>query len=450
MADSSDKRPTSPPNATQPLPAWDGRERRGPGRQDDETRARKLLAAVRAGGPDAASARDFLILQFRPLVQKQARQFLTASVPLEDLIQEGFLGLMHAIDQFDPGRGAKLITYATHHIDGHLRHFLRDRVQIIKEPAWLQEMAQRVRREAETLTHELGRAPTDSELAHAMGLAEAEIARINATRATFAVASLDAAQESGAPAAHVADSNLQAAATELPLEDKIVLENALVRLKEIERKVLYSFYYEDRSQTEIARTLGVSNNYISHILKNSARKLQQMFRSDAVREAALQHEQRRRRFLALGPAAMAAEEESAAPPTVVDSVTGLYTAAYFQSRLDEELSRALRHQLELSLIRVAVGEDLPEAALFVQIAEVVKGCMRRSDLLARTDTREITVLLPYTGATREVVVRRLRERLGALKGTLPHPVTLSLGAASFPPHRQRAALLLAAAPTMPV
>ncbi|MBV9852594.1 MAG: sigma-70 family RNA polymerase sigma factor, partial [Armatimonadetes bacterium] len=373
MADVGNK---TSPSTSGGQSSWDGRERRGPGRQDDEARARKLLETMRAGGPDAAAARDALILQFRPLVQKQARHFLTGSVPFEDLVQEGFLGLMYAIDQYDPHRGAKLITYATHHIDGHLRHFLRDRVQIIKEPAWLQEMAQRVRRETETLTHELGREPTDAELAHAMGLSEAEIARINATRATFAVASLDEAQESGAPAAHVAESNLQAAATELPLEDKIVLENALVRLKEIERKVLYSFYYDDKSQTEIARELGVSNNYISHILKNSARKLQQMFRSDAVREAALQHEQRRRRLATHGPAALAAEEEAAAPPSVVDPVTGLYTAEYFQARLDEEVSRALRHQLELSLIRVAVGEDTPEAALFVRIAQTIKGCMR--------------------------------------------------------------------------
>ena len=175
-----------------------------------------------------------------------------------------------------------------------------------------------------------------------------------------------------------------------------------------------------------------------------------MFRSDAVREAALQHEQRRRRLAAHGPAVLAAEDEAAAPPTVVDSVTGLYTAAYFHSRLDEELSRAVRHQLELSLIRVAVGEDLPEAALFAQVAQIVKGCMRRSDLLARTDAREIAVLLPYTGATREVVLRRLRERLGVLKTGLPHPVTIYLGAASFPAHRQRAALLDAAAPTQTV
>ncbi len=138
---------------------WSGPDRRGPSRQDDESRARKLLAEYHAGGPGAAAARDALVLQFRPLVQKQARQFFTQNVPLEDLVQEGFLGLMHGIDQYDPTRGVKLITYATHHIDGHLRHFLRDRTQIIKEPAWLQEMAQKVRRESETLMHALGREP---------------------------------------------------------------------------------------------------------------------------------------------------------------------------------------------------------------------------------------------------------------------------------------------------
>lgn len=423
---------------------WSGRERRGPGRQDDEARAHRLLTQYRAGGPGAEAAREALVTQFRPLVQRQARQFLTPSVPLEDLVQEGFLGLMHAIEQFDMARGVKLITYATHHIDGHLRHFLRDRVQIIKEPAWLQEMAQKVRRETETLTQELKREPTDAEVAQSLGLREAEVARIRTTRATFAVTSLDEAQETGGAAAHVAQSNREASFAELPIEEKVVLEHALLRLKEIEQKVLYSFYYEDRSQTDIARALGVSNNYISHILKNSARKLQQMFRSDAVREAALQHESRRRRLAAGG--GLGGDDRDDAPPTVVDPVTGLYTRGYFEARLDEELSRAKRHSLELSVIRVQVGEDLPEAALFAQVAQTVKECMRRSDLVARADAREIAALLPHTGTTRETVRRRLLDRLGALQSDLPHPCTLTLGIASYPAHRQRQSLLQAAAP----
>ena len=428
---------------TETTSAWTGPERRGPSRQDDEMRARKLLAEYHAGGPGAAAARDALVLQFRPLVQKQARQFFTQHVPLEDLVQEGFLGLMHGIDQYDPARGVKLITYATHHIDGHLRHFLRDRTQIIKEPAWLQEMAQKVRHESETLMHELGREPDDSEVAAALGLGEPEVARIRATRSIFAVQSLDEAQESGSSRVQVAESNSQAARTELPVEDKVVLEHALTRLKEIEQKVLYSFYYEDHSQTDIARALGVSNNYVSHILKNSARKLQQMFRSDAVREAALQHEQRRLRLAAHGPAAFA--EEADAPPTVVDPVTGLYTRLYFEARLNEEMSRARRHQLELTVIRLRVDGDLPEAALFVRIAQVAKECMRRSDLVARYDSHELIALLPHTGATRETVVRRLHAQLGELITTFPHPCALSLGRASYPAQRSASELLGAAA-----
>ena len=424
---------------------WGGADRRGPSRQDDETRAKKLLLEIRAGGPAASAARDALVMQFRPLVQKQARQFFTSSVPLEDLVQEGFLGLMHGIDQYDPSRGVKLITYATHHIDGHLRHFLRDRTQIIKEPAWLQEMAQKVRRETETLTQEMGREPSDAEVAASLGLNEPEVTRIRSTRSVFAVQSLEEAQEAGSSRVQVAESNTQAARTELPIEDKVVLEHALTRLKEIEQKVLYSFYYEDHSQTDIARALGVSNNYVSHILKNSARKLQQMFRSDAVREAALQHEQRRRRVAAHGPDALLEDAESTAP-TIVDPVTNLYTRPYFDARLNEELSRASRHQLELTVIRLRVDSDLPEAALFVRISQVARECMRRSDLVARADDRELIALLPHTGATRETVVGRLHTQLAELLTTFPHPCALTLGCASYPAQHSASDLLAAASP----
>ncbi len=426
---------------------WNGGERRGPDRLDDEARARRLLAEYRGGGAGAAAARDALVLQFRPLVQKQARQFLSSSVPLEDLVQEGFLGLIHGIEQYDPTRGVKLITYATHHIDGHLRHYLRDRTQIIKEPAWLQEMAQKVRREAEALTQELGREPADGEIAQSLGLNEAEVARIRTTRSIFAVQSLDEAQESGSSRVLLAGSNAEASRTELPIEEKVVLEHAMTRLKEIEQKVLYSFYYEDRSQTDIAKALGVSNNYVSHILKNSARKLQQMFRSDAVREAALQHERKRRRIVTHGAAAVAEEAEET-PPTVIDAVTGLYTRPYFDARLDEELSRAKRHHLELSVIRVRVDETLTEAALFARVAQTVKDCMRRSDLVARYDAHELISLLPHTGATRETVVARMQVRLSELAASFPHPVTLALGRSSYPAQHQRSELLSDANPDM--
>ncbi len=115
------------------------------------------------------------------------------------------------------------------------------------------------------------------------------------------------------------------------------------------------------------------------------------------------------------------------PPTIVDPVTGLYTRPYFDARLDEELSRAKRHQLELSVIRVRVDDDLPEAALFARLAQTVKDCMRRSDLVARYDAHELIALLPHTGATRETVIARLHSRLRELAATFPHPCPVASG-----------------------
>ena len=84
--------------------------------------------------------------------------------------------------------------------------------------------------------------------------------------------------------------------------------------------------------------------------------------------------------------------------------------------------------------------------MFAQVAQTVKDCMRRSDLVARADAREIAALLPHTGETREIVRDRLLTRLGALQNALPHACTLTLGLASYPDHRQRQSLLSAAAP----
>ena len=421
---------------------WDGRERRSPTRLDDESRARRLLAKVKAGGRDAAAAREALVLQFRPLVQKQARQLMNANVPLEDMVQEGFVGLMHSIDQYDPSRGVKLITYATHHIDGHLRHYLRDRALIIREPAWLQEVAVKVRRQAEVLKQELGREPSDVEIASSVGLSEKEVARINSTRSLFQVSSLDEAQEFGGSAAHATHESAMQPVAEIPIEERLELEHALTRLKEVEQKVLYSFYYEDKNQTEIAKSLGISNNYVSHILKTSTRKLQQMYRSDAVREAALQHETRRRRLSAFGAAGAIHDDVVV---SIMDATTGLYTRAHFDGRVEEELTRAKRHNLEMSLVRIAIDGTCDDA-FFTQIAHAVKGCTRRSDIVTRFGNREVAALLPHTGQERDIVLDRVRVRLFELLKLSTKTLRVEVGASGFPENTTKAALFAAAIP----
>jgi RNA polymerase sigma-B factor len=411
--------------------------------QEEEQRAQRLLRQYReTRSQDAAES---LIVQYRPLVEKLSRRFLPSGMPLDDLVQEGFLGLLHGIEHYDASKNVKFITYATHCVAGQLRHFLRDRGQIIKEPAWLQELSQRVRKVSESLTQQFGRQPTTQEIAESVGLSEEAVADVEATRSLFSVASLEESFEQGsrtlAEREGVTDSGTgggYVGSFEIPIDEKVVLEDALKKLKDLERKVIYHFYYEDHSQTDIARSLGISNNYVSHILKTSARKLQQVYRSEAVRDAALQFETKRQRI------AIEDEEDAVAP--VLDAITGLYSKSYFNARLDEELSRAVRHNLDLSIVRVQVGDEIKEASLFVKVSQAIKKTLRRSDIVARTGEHEIAALLPYTGTTNSTVAERLSDQLAALQAEFPHPFTFALGTASYPPYRKRSTIEEAAQP----
>src|ERR1041385_8638591 len=105
--------------------------------------------------------RDQIVMQYTNLVESVARRFSGSAEPTEDLVQEGYIGLITAVDGYNPEKGVKFSTYATHFVIGQLKHCLRDRGKMIKEPAWLQELNQKVTRVIESLSQELGRMPTD-------------------------------------------------------------------------------------------------------------------------------------------------------------------------------------------------------------------------------------------------------------------------------------------------
>jgi diguanylate cyclase (GGDEF)-like protein len=131
-------------------------------------------------------------------------------------------------------------------------------------------------------------------------------------------------------------------------------------------------------------------------------------------------------------------------------VTGLYSRDYFEARLDEEISRAIRHQLEVSVVRVALGEDMPEAGMFARVAQTIKSTLRRADIVARTDTHEIGAVLPHTGDSCAIVCQRLIDQLQNLQAELSRSFSFTIGAASYPDHRKKAALFEAAAPSPPI
>ncbi|MDO8586659.1 MAG: sigma-70 family RNA polymerase sigma factor [Armatimonadota bacterium] len=382
--------------------------------------------------------RDDIVLQYSNLVESIARRFTGAGEPVDDLVQEGYIGLITAVDLYDASKGVKFSTYATHFVIGQIKHYLRDKGKIIKEPAWLQELNQRMGRIIESLSHQLGRQPTDQEIGDVMGLSEDAVADLLTTREVFKVTSLDGDRDDSTSFPVDADK-IKAQRwvdLELPIEDKLVLKASLERLKTIEQTVINHFFYLDLNQTEIAKKLGISCNYVSHILRNSTKKLKKILMTEELKDAQIQLHQMNKR---LRHTAMAA------PTTVVDSTTGLYSRSYFTDRLDEEITRACRYKHSVGAIFVKFGlkSSSPSAAclrtenVLTKIADTVRDTARKLDVVTRYDDDIFALILPHTGAQSGAVAKRIEDRLRGLDAEFANSrpaftVDLQVAWASYP------------------
>lgn len=352
--------------------------------------------------------RDEIVLQYSNLVESIARRFTGACEPLEDLVQEGYIGLIRSVDKYDAEQGVKFSTYATHFIIGEIKHYLRDKGKIIKEPAWLQELNQRMTRVIESLSQKHNRQPTEREIAEVMQMPEQTVREMLTTREVFKVSSLDGDKEDS-PTAKDAEKivDQKVVSFQLPVEDKIVLETSLQRLKDIEQEVISAHFYRGLNQTEIARNLGISCNYVSHILRNSTKKLRKILQTEEIRDTQMQ------RTLVSQRTGSDASSESIG---VIDSATGVYNRLYFDQRLDEELSRAYRHNQNLAVMLVSV--TLPEDTnpyfrmirmddVLYHVALAVRKSIRKMDVLARVGEECFGVILPHTADRVGVVTERL-------------------------------------------
>lgn len=358
--------------------------------------------------------RERIVEQFPHLVESIARRFINTGEPLEDLIQEGYLGLLNAIDLYKPDKGTKFSTYATHFIIGQIKHYLRDRGKIIKVPAWIQELQQKLTRVMDSLTQQLGRQPTPAEIGEVMNMDEKQVEYLLSTSDLFRVTSLDNSdgeEDETFPGADMEKLEHPDSVTmQIATEERVVLEHAMERLKEIERKVLYAFFYEELSQTEIAQRLGISCNYVSHILRNSTKKLRKILVTEELKDAQAQMLRLQQR--------MGAMETNLLQPSIVDPITGCYNHRYFQSRLDEEINRASRYGYTLGLVIIRVGGshtfirqnglNLFEGVM-ARLAPRLRAKIRKADIPARIDVSDLAVILPYTGEQAEIVRQRLSQ-----------------------------------------
>ena len=229
-----------------------------------------LIEAYRERG-DRRVIERVLALNSKILNHLARRYARSSNEPFEDLLQVGYVGLMKAVNNYRLDSEARFGSYAYAMIEGEMRHHLRD-TELVKKPRWARSLYSKVSEANARLGAELGRPPLVEEIARAVNVAPEGITELMKLFQDTNAVSLDGAEDEEA-ADLSAIRSLQHESFSLPIEDRIQLERALASLSEIQRKVVYLFFYKDLCQTEIGKTLGLSQRKTSRTVASALKVL---------------------------------------------------------------------------------------------------------------------------------------------------------------------------------
>jgi RNA polymerase sigma-B factor len=190
--------------------------------------------------------------------------------PYEDLHQVGYVGLMKAVNGYRLDSEAKFSSYAYSMIEGEIKHHLRD-AALVKKPRWARSLHARVTEATTRLTAELGRPPLVEEVAQEVNIAPEGVSELMKLFCDTDVMSLDAGENEEVDVSAI--KSLRYETFSLPVEDRILLEQALESLNELQRKVVYLFFYKDLCQTEIGKKLGLSQRKTSRTVASAVKVL---------------------------------------------------------------------------------------------------------------------------------------------------------------------------------
>src|SRR5687768_5076742 len=234
---------------------------------------RQLLVRYHHEGDLAA--REELVERFLPLARALALRYTYTDEPFDDLLQVASLGLIKAIDRFEPGRGTKFTSYAAPTILGELKRHFRDKGWALHVPRDLQERTLAVSRETEALSKRLGRSPNVREVAAALGCSGEQVLEAQEAAASYEAASLDAptSREDDEAAALVDLLGGEDGAYEL-VESRDAIASTWQALPEIERKVLELRFMQDLTQREIGEQIGYSQMHVSRLLRRALNRLE--------------------------------------------------------------------------------------------------------------------------------------------------------------------------------
>jgi RNA polymerase sigma-B factor len=247
-----------------------------PAPEDRAARARedrRLLERYHVNGDVAA--REALVERFLPLARQLARRYQRGGEPLDDLIQVASLGLLKAIDRFEPDRTTAFSSFAVPTILGELKRHFRDKGWSVRVPRDLQEMAVRVDRVAEELSREIGRAPTPAEIAEHIGATTEQVLEAREAAGAYRAVSLDRPRDDDEDG----DGMTETMGVEDPgfhlAEAAATVERLMGSLTDREREVLRLRFEEDLTQSEIGARVGVSQMHVSRLIRQAVTRLRE-------------------------------------------------------------------------------------------------------------------------------------------------------------------------------
>ncbi|MFE2721945.1 RNA polymerase sigma factor SigF [Kitasatospora sp. NPDC059327] len=249
----------------------------GPG-LDTRTLSRSLflrLAALEAGSEEHTYVRDTLIELNLPLVRYASARFRSRNEPMEDIVQVGTIGLIKAIDRFDPERGVEFPTFAMPTVVGEIKRFFRDTSWSVRVPRRLQELRLALTKAGDDLAQKLDRSPTVAELAACLGVSEEDVVEGLAVGNAYTASSLDSS-----PGEEDGDGPL---AERLGYEDLALegveyresLKPLLAKLPPRERRIIMLRFFGNLTQSQIGEEIGISQMHVSRLLTKTLTQLRE-------------------------------------------------------------------------------------------------------------------------------------------------------------------------------
>ncbi len=350
--------------------------------------------------------RDKLVNAHMHLVNVVSRRFTGSGESQEDLIQEGAIGLLNAVNLFNPDREVKFSTYAIHLITSQIQHYLRDRGRLIRQPAWIQELNSKINKATEKLSQKEEREVTLEEIAAEIGQPVETIQSVMAAQDLNHIMSLDLSTDGDDNPQNALEKNniaeLWSEPDNLPTEDRMLLEESISHLKEIEQNIVRLYYFGGYTQAEIAGKINVTVNYVSYILRRSVGKIRADLDEERLREAA---------------ALMDSKSEVIHIDNtglMYEPITHLYTVGYTRMRIAEEVLRSQRYLMNFALLMIDIdySENIKNIGEVLNtVTNILKASVRGVDIVGHFGAGKFCLLLPHTGLEAKILSGRICDKI---------------------------------------